>query len=182
MKRRGNPTDFESFLTWEALVSILSYDSATGEFRWRETRHGRVKVGGLAGSIDVSEGSGYRRIEIHGRGFNASRLAWLYMTREWPENLLDHRNHNRADDRWDNLRQATRMQNGANRLVRHDSKSGVNGVYQQPSGKWIARCRVGKKRYNLGVFDTVEEASKARQDFNVESLGEFARPIKAGLV
>jgi hypothetical protein len=175
MTKRGNPTDFESFLTWEALVSILSYDSATGEFRWRDDRNHRVKVGTVAGSVDTHEGSGYRRIEILGRGFNASRLAWFYMTKAWPDRLIDHKNGNRSDDRWDNLRPADRLQNGANRATRKDTKSGVNGVYQTASGKWIARCRIGNKRFNLGSYDTIEEAAKARQDFNVENLGEFVR-------
>ena len=79
MPRRGNPTDFESFLTWEALVDVLSYDPATGEFRW--VKPGRLGwVGRLAGTVDYS---GYRRIEILGRSFYAARLAWLYMKKRW---------------------------------------------------------------------------------------------------
>ena len=48
--RRGNPTDFESFLTWEALTDVLSYDPARGEFRW--VKSGRLGwVGRLAGIV-----------------------------------------------------------------------------------------------------------------------------------
>src|SRR5690348_3341834 len=110
--RRGNPTDFESFLTWEALVDVLSYDPATGEFRW--VKSGRLGwVGRLAGNVDKREG--YRRIEILGRGFFASRLAWLYMTKRWPRGLVDHKNGVRDDDRWGNLRDVGRWENRHNR-------------------------------------------------------------------
>lgn len=110
-KRAGNPTDFESFLTWEALVGVLSYDPATGEFRW--VKSGRLGwIGRLAGTVDQREG--YRRIEILGRGFFASRLAHFYMLKRWPSDLIDHKNGNRSDDRWANLRPVTRLQNRHN--------------------------------------------------------------------
>jgi hypothetical protein len=170
MTQAGNPTDFESFLTWEALTEILSYDPATGEFRW--VKSGRLGwVGRLAGTVE--QASGYRRIEILGRSFYASRLAFLYMKKRWPHSLIDHRNGNRSDDRWVNLREATRQENGANRKTRKDSKSGVNGVYQTPNGKWIARTRIGAVRHNLGVFCTIEEAKAARDAFDAQHLGEF---------
>ena len=43
----GQPPDFESFLTWEALTGILSYDPAKGEFR--------VAKPGKSGAVGVSQ-------------------------------------------------------------------------------------------------------------------------------
>jgi hypothetical protein len=49
-KRAGNPTDFESFLTWEALTEVLSYDPAYGEFRWVKSKRSGW-VGRVAGHV-----------------------------------------------------------------------------------------------------------------------------------
>jgi hypothetical protein len=88
-KRLGNPTDFESFLTWEALTDVLSYDRATGEFRWvKSARAGWV--GRIAGHIDLTRG-GYREIRINGRLYRTARLAWLHETKEWPKGVVDHK-------------------------------------------------------------------------------------------
>jgi hypothetical protein len=76
-KRHGAVTDFESFLTREALVDLLSYDPATGDFHWRVSLRGPVKKGDLAGHINKTDGRRY--ITILQRSFQASRLAWLYM-------------------------------------------------------------------------------------------------------
>jgi hypothetical protein len=170
----GEPTDFESFLIWEALVSILSYDPATGEFRWRQTtRNGWV--GKIAGTVDIREYAGYRRIEILGRSFYAARLAWFYMTKKWPARLVDHKNGIPADDQWENLRQADRVQNGHNRKISKKNKSGMTGVYETRPGKWVATVRMNWKRIHLGTFNSFDEAVKARQTFNVECLGDFVR-------
>jgi hypothetical protein len=173
VKRTGNPTDFETFLTWEALVSILSYDPATGEFRWRafRTNPQRIKEGQLAGQGKPGE---YGEIMILGRKFQAHRLAWFYMKKRWPTALVDHKNGSKSDNRWENLREASRSQNGHNRSPGTNNKSGFVGVY--PHGKkWRATVRVSGKSIHLGTFATREDAIKARQEFNVANFGEFAR-------
>ena len=62
----------------------------------------------IAGSVT---GVGYRQIQIDGIFYYASRLAWFYMTKEWPEFIVDHENENKEDNSWDNLREATDSQN-----------------------------------------------------------------------
>lgn len=52
---------------------------------------------------------------IHGYHYKASRLAWLYMTGEWPKYEMDHINHVKDDNRWVNLRDVTPAENCANR-------------------------------------------------------------------
>ena len=172
----GNPTDFESFLTWEALTAVLSYDPAKGEFRWVKNRPGHFGwAGRLAGTIDIT--SGYRRIKILGRSFFASRLAWLYMTKKWPARLVDHKNGNPGDDRWVNLREAGHVENGRNHKVHSNNKTGVNGVYWDKAlQKWVARFRdANGKRVFLGAFVTVDEAVAARKGAEAAYFGEFRR-------
>jgi|SRR5215472_13126201 len=173
MRRQpGNPADYESFLVWEALVSILSYDPGTGEFRWRSSRHNRVKIGQVAGTVH----GGYRRIEILKRSFYASRLAWFYMTKKWPSSLIDHKDGDSTNDRWDNLREATRTQNGRNRKISKNNTSGVIGVYwHKQLGKWAARATIDGRRQHIGFFDTLEEATAVRQRAEREHFGDFVR-------
>lgn len=67
-------------LTQAALKEILNYNPETGEFFWREWKHGRV--------MDQPAGSpwsnGCRAIRINGIDYMAQRLAWLYVHGEFP--------------------------------------------------------------------------------------------------
>jgi hypothetical protein len=71
-----------------------------------------ARAGDVAGG--ANNGDRYRRIRVDNQLYQAHRLAWLYMTGEWPSNGIDHINGHRADNRWANLREATQSQNMAN--------------------------------------------------------------------
>jgi HNH endonuclease len=97
-------------LTAEILRVLLTYDPATGIFRWR-VRAGPRAAGSIAGS---KSDDGYWVIGLGGKVYKAQRLAYLYMTVEWPPGQIDHRNIDHADNRWDNLRLADTSRNKAN--------------------------------------------------------------------
>jgi hypothetical protein len=158
-------------LTAERAHELLSYDPEMGEFRWR-VRRGRSKAGSQAGSPHPQ---GYIRIRIDGVGYAAHRLAWFWMKGEWPQGEVDHRNRNRAVNRWRNLRLATRPENAANASLRIDNRSGFRGVsYCKAGGRWMAYVRkAGKQRY-LGLFDTPEVAGAVAQAARQAAFGAFA--------
>src|ERR1700719_1662744 len=104
----------------DRLRELLSYDPETGVFRWLVRKRQNVKAGDVAGSFD---GCGYCKISIDRRAYKAHRLAWLYMTGEWPPAEIDHINMNRADNRFANLRLATRHQNMANQRLYANNKA-----------------------------------------------------------
>ena len=99
-----------SQLTVERLRELLSYDPATGKFLWRVGRQ-CMRAGAVAGATEVQ---GYRVIKIDGKIYKAHRLAWLYVTGEWPPEEIDHKNTDPQDNVWSNLRLATHSQNQAN--------------------------------------------------------------------
>lgn len=146
-----------SALTAERLRQILAYDPATGLWAWKARRSG-IRPGQRAGTPN---GEGRIQIRIDGVKRYAAPLAWLYMTGEWPSEMVDHINRNNADDRWANLRLATRGENCTNRFFLKPKRPDLpRGVTVHPGG-YAAKISVDGKRRHLGLFATPEEASEA---------------------
>ena len=151
-------------ITQEELKSILKYNPDTGVFTWLSTRGGR-KVGSIAGA---KHPKGYVRIQLKGTTNLAHRLAWLYMTGSWPTNDIDHINGTRDDNRFSNLREATRSENMQNiKPGTIYNCTGYMGVYRNRE-KFISRITINGVRKNLGTFDTPEEASEAYLKAKIE--------------
>jgi hypothetical protein len=160
-------------VTYERLRELLDYDPETGVFRWKIYRNGRAKVGYIAGGFDKC---GHRRIAIDGRFYPSHRLAWLYQTGKWPVALIDHINMVPDDNRFCNLREATKSQNGWNTGKRSDNTSGFKGVtWAKNVRRWMAQIQVHGKNKHLGTFDTPEQAHAAYAAAAKEFHGEFAR-------
>ena len=163
-------------LTQARLKELLSYNRETGEFVWRVTKANKT-----AGSIAGCEGVlGYREMRVDGRLYLAHRLAWLYVTGEWPTQTIDHRDCHRRNNAFANLREATYRQNNCNRGARSDSRSGVKGVVwhkrNKQRGAYIGN---GKKQHYLGSFDLIEDAAAEYQAAAARLFGEFAHAAAA---
>jgi hypothetical protein len=159
-------------LTQSELQELLHYDPLTGVFTWLKARRG-VKVGAECGRINVH---GYREIGVKLKLRQANRLAWLYMKGELPpDNMeVDHRNRDKADNRWDNLRLATKSQNAANVATKTNNTSGIPGVvWDAQRNCWRAQLRVDGVKKNLGRFATKEEAAAKVASVAKAQWGEF---------
>ena len=159
-------------LSQEYLKSILLYDPNTGIWIWKTHYFIRL-VGVVAGSIKKRDG--YRRIKINNTEYMSARLACLYMKGRWPLEEMDHKDTNRANDIWENLREATRAENTRNRNAKITSLIGLKGVKLTTSGKYEAAIRSKENYKYLGSFNTPEEAAKAYADAAKIEYGEFAR-------
>jgi len=147
-------------LTQERLKELLHYDPETGVFTWIITRP-RSKKGDRAGSIDAK---GYVSIGINGKYYKAHRLAWLYMTGEWPPQQVDHDNRIKHDNKWFNISLADNQKNQRNAPLRKDNKSGVVGVFATKSGSFTAYITVNGKNINLYSGKDFDEACKLRKE------------------
>jgi hypothetical protein len=137
-------------LTAERLRELLEYDPETGIFRWLVVQNNRMKIGQVGGTITDK---GYRQIRVDGVKYRAHRLAWLYMTGEWPEHELDHINGIKDGNWWNNLRPSNRVLNLQNqRKARSCNKSGLLGVTTLKNGKFQARITVYGKLIYLGLY------------------------------
>lgn len=158
--------------TQDHLKSILHYDPDSGQFVWLKACPQRGKVAGTI--VGTNDDLQYRQIEIDGRAYKAHRLAWLYMTGEWPDDHVDHKDRDGLNNRWNNLREATRSQNKANGKCYASSSVGLKGVSRHGRG-WRARVSKDGRRVGLGVFDTPEQAHAAYVAAAINLHGEFAR-------
>lgn len=159
-------------ITAQRLRYLLHYDPDTGVFRWRVSTSNRSPVGSVAGVMT----RGYCVIGVDTVRYRASNLAWLYMTGNWPEKGIDHKNQDSTDDRWANLREADQTENMANARRRVDNTSGSRGVsWKQDKQKWKAYVNLNGKQIHCGYFDTIEEAKAARDAKAAVLHGEFAR-------
>ena len=92
------------------------------------------------------------------------------------DDLTDHRNGDRLDNRRENLRTATAEQNAWNVGKRDYSTSGYLGVtLDKRKNKWIARIQIRSNKRNLGYFDTAEKAALVVNYHLKDLRGEFCR-------
>lgn len=161
----------KNLVTHERLLAKIKYDPSTGAFQ--RLLHGKW----VATGYPVR--GGYICVYVDGRAYSAARLAWFWMTGEWPDREVDHRNVMPSDNRWMNLRLAKPTQNCANKHRYKHNTSGFKGVSRLVvRGKfvgWRARIGVEKKRLSLGVFGTPEEAHQAYCAASEQMHREYSR-------
>jgi HNH endonuclease len=149
-------------LTHARLKELLSYDPKTGIFTWNIER-GLVRPGTTAGTTDHE---GYVQIHLEGKKYRAHRLAYFYMTQEWPPHWMDHINRNRSDNRWVNLRPVTERLNYYNTSDYRNNTSGVKGVHwNKRISRWVAKIGAHK-----AYFDKFEDAVRTRKHWEAEFM------------
>lgn len=150
-------------LTATEVRAALIYDCDTGKFARRGS--GRV--------VGSRHSKGYVVISVFNLRIYAHRLAWLYVTGEWPAEQIDHINGDRSDNRFANIRLATQSENQSNMGAKKHNQIGLKGV-TKVNRRYRAEIRKDKRRYHLGYFNTAEEASDAYARAAVKMHGEFA--------
>ena len=147
-------------ITQELLKEMFYYNPFTGLFTRLVKTSNKTKVGETVGFENIN---GYIIISIKGREYYAHRLAWLYMTGEFPEKGIDHRNTIKHHNWFSNLRKCDDIQNQQNRRkAQSNNLLGYLGVsYDNRFNKFYARIKVNNKQRFLGNFKTALEAHQA---------------------
>ena len=147
-------------LIQKRLKELLDYNSETGIFTWKVNHGIKIKAGSTAGTCSPNC---HITIGIDNKLYFAHRLAFLYMEGYFPENMVDHINRVKDDNRWENLRHASKQCNARNCAIRNTNKSGVTGVYwNKQNKKWISQITINKEGIYLGCFDGLRDAAQAR--------------------
>lgn len=146
-------------ITAERAREVLDYDPETGVFVWRATLSNRARIGMTAGTVHPN---GYRYVSVDGTRNLAHRLAWLYVTGEWPGSLIDHIDTNQQNNAFANLRLATYKMNAENRhRAMPSNKIGLLGVSKGRRGTFKAQIGTNGGNKYLGEFATPEGAHSA---------------------
>lgn len=160
-------------LTQATVRELLDYNPETGTLKWRARGQGWFRSesrrkwwntcysGCDAGQVRLD---GYVLLSIFNQRYFAHRVIWLWMTGAWPTEHIDHVNHLPGDNRWRNLRAASRQENMRNQSLSKSNASGVVGVgWSRHDGKWRARLKVGGRDIHLGLFADKASAIHARK-------------------
>ena len=84
---------------------------------------------------------------------------------------IDHINHNKVDNRKENLRVVNNTQNSWNKAVWREDGSKIGVRLER--GKWLASITINGKMIKLGKYEKYDDAVKARIDAEKKYWGEY---------
>ena len=155
-------------LTFEEANKLFRYEPSSGKLFWRERRNPNIPASLEARSVDKRYK--YMRVNVGGKLYMVHRVIMVLMGRTLgPRDFVDHIDHDRQNNRWDNLRVVNKEANTRNLSRYKKNKLGVTGVYQHAdSHRFLAYIRVNYRKIHLGSFKTLEEAAQARKDAEIK--------------
>lgn len=150
--------------TQELLNKAFVYEPNTGKLKYKTNT-----ISGMRGDICTYDHSGgYLSVCVGRKQLLAHRVIYMMVTGDWPEHI-DHKNHNKKDNRWVNIRSVAQSINNKNMPLQANNTSGFTGVsLNKKSGKWLACITIDSKWTYLGSFDSFEEAVVARKAANTK--------------
>lgn len=147
MAANANTTNFANpSLTIDRLKELIEYNPETGEFRRKKSLK-PWKENAAPGAVHKQ---GYLVISVDGKKYKAHRLAWFYVTGEWPTAFIDHIDRNRLNNTFSNLRDTTFYGNAQNRSAVTGKFVGCS--YRSKERLWTAQIRANGKNCHLGYF------------------------------
>lgn len=118
---------------------------------------------------------GYKAGNILSKRYLAHRVIWAMQTGAHAVSDIDHIDRDPTNNKWSNLRLATRSENQANRASSRNSTSKYLGVYWHKRDKrWEASIQRAGVRARLGYFHCEIEAARRYDIAAMEVHGSFA--------
>lgn len=161
-----NDTIQPEALTQERLRELFEYRD--GLLINKSIRRSQISIGSPAGGIDCK---GYRKVRVDGRMYRAHRLVFLFHHGYLPE-IVDHIDCSRSNDRIENLRSATKSENGMNRSGSY-AKTGHRNVYKRGNKFQVHLSCKGVVHY-IGTFMYLDAATAAAETARKQHFGDFA--------
>lgn len=167
------------------LNKVIRYVPSTGQFFWKErpseyfnsdkscciwnAQWANREVGAL-------DEKGYLVTSLGGMQVRLHRLAYFMIHGEWPKVSVDHENGVKSDNRWINLRHASRSENQRNQKRPKTNTSGHKGViFDKLRQSWYFQMRKDDgSRFSKSGFKTKEEAVTACRVMREQLHGQFA--------
>ena len=153
---------------------LISYDPATGALKWkrrpvwmftslRQCRRWNSRYEGKP-ALDSVATTGHLHGTLLQKRLQSHRAAWAIYYGKWPDGEIDHISGEKTDNKIENLRDVTVLENSRNRPMQRDNSSGRIGVNWNVKAKqWVARISDRGSRIHIGYFDDFAEACVARE-------------------
>jgi len=163
------------------LLKLLRYEPETGKLFWLPRPLEMFSDHGIGAELNCRNwnrryanreafpcaspkgAKGYVQAQIFRGKYQAHRIIWKMVTGEEPDQI-DHISGIRADNRFSNLRAVSCAENKRNLGIDKRNKSGCTGVlWHKAAGKWWASIQKDGQRHNLGLYENLENAVRARK-------------------
>lgn len=144
------------------LRDLFDYDPNTGNLIYRRSVP-QKKAGSIAGTRHYS---GYLIVCISYKIYMLHRLVWAWHYGPAAVDVeIDHKDHDKSNNRIENLRTVSRRGNALNQPLYKNSRSSVTGIQWRPKYRyWEVSVAVGNKRRHVGTFKSYDEALAARNE------------------
>lgn len=152
----------------QTALDIYRYDPVSGEIFWADdipekyfdsTHRYRQNNSRCAGKlINCLESNGYIQVRWKGKQYMAHRVIWLMTKGVWPTNHIDHKDHDRTNNRENNLRDVTQ---GVNNAHKQNNKSGYSGVFYQKRSTnrpWMVQVYTQGRYVTQRSFSDINDA------------------------
>jgi len=165
-------------LTKDVLNELLIYNPETGKLYWKvrdavwfksdiRVASWNARYANKEAFTAIDKVRGYHVGAIFNRGYQAHRIIWMMVYGVWPDQI-DHINHNKLDNRIENLRDVTQVENSRNQPLSKLNISGKTGVHWcRNKNKWVSQIMISGKNILLGRFNTFNEAAAKRDEANM---------------
>jgi len=144
---------------------FVDYCPETGIMTRKKIWARRHIVGEQIGTLTKN---GYLSFGINNNEYLVHRIAYFIHYNIMPPEQVDHINHNRCDNRIDNLRLVSKFENQQNMSLSKRNDSGIVGIsFDNSRKKWIAQIRENRKTH-MKRFSTKFGAIRQRLKWNKE--------------
>jgi hypothetical protein len=158
-------------ITQQQLLDFFDYRDGNLFWKFHNSKRGQRFIGKKAGS---KMKNGYYHILFNGKYIYLHR-AIFFMHYGYLPQYIDHIDGNPANNKIENLREATASQNCWNQKYK-GSASGHKGItWNKQDKKWQPQLTANNKKIYLGKYDDLETAIKVYKNASEKYHKEFAR-------
>jgi hypothetical protein len=156
-------------LTQQKLKELFDYKD--GFLYWKQRVANCIQIGQIAGCLDTN---GYYKIRINKKMYGTHRIIFAWHHGFFPKQI-DHIDRNPANNKIENLREASPAENMWNVAKNIRNTSGFrNVIYRKERKTWTCRFKINGKHICKGSFKTAEEASLFAEKLRKELHKEFS--------
>ena len=150
-------------------LNDISYENDTGNLVWNKTK-GRAHKGEKVGWLSKH---GYIEAQVQGKRFKAHHLVWYIHHGYFPKQL-DHVDGDRVNNKIENLRECTTVENARNRKKKDNRALPRNVYHAHIDGKYRVCLTIGGKQLSFGTFSDLAAADRVAKQARESFYGAFA--------